>query len=87
LGYLIQGDNNTYTTYGSSKSKIAGSWYDNMWMDTGYTGHEYTSTSGIYLTHKHFFTTSRYPHLKVRTNISDHCPIWAEFKTIGPDDD
>jgi endonuclease/exonuclease/phosphatase family metal-dependent hydrolase len=87
LTYLITGDNTTFTTYGARRNKIGGSWYDNIWMDAGYTGKEYTGRAGIDYTYQHFYTRDPYPHLKVRTTISDHCPVWAVFNTAGPDDD
>jgi len=87
LAHLITGDNTTFTTYSSGTDSVGGAWYDNIWADSGYTGREYTGRSGIDYTYKRFYTRDRHPHLKVRKTISDHCPVWAEFSTAGPDDD
>jgi endonuclease/exonuclease/phosphatase family metal-dependent hydrolase len=87
LAHLIAGDNTTFTTYGTSTDSVGAAWYDNIWTDSGYSGREYTGHSGIDYTYKRFYTRDPHPHLKVRTTISDHCPVWAEFSTAGPDDD
>jgi len=87
LAHLITGDDTTFTTYGTRRDRVGAAWYDNIWMDAGQTGREYAGRSGIDYTYKHFYTRYRYPHLKVRTTISDHCPVWAAFSMAGPDDD
>ncbi|MFB3882516.1 MAG: endonuclease/exonuclease/phosphatase family protein [Armatimonadota bacterium] len=87
LAHLIAGDNTTFTTYSNRSNQVGAAWYDNIWMDAGYTGREYAGHSGIDYTYKRFYTHDPHPHLKVRTTISDHCPVWAEFSTAGPDDD
>lgn len=70
-----------FTTYSTSETKIGANWYDNLWMDPNQTSDEYTGNSGVDYFHTRFYQSETYPHLKVREEISDHCPVWAEFRT------
>jgi PKD repeat protein len=71
----------TFTTYSTSETKIGANWYDNLWMDPNQTSDEYTGSSGVDYLHTRFYQSEPFPHLKVRKEISDHCPVWAEFRT------
>lgn len=71
----------TFTTYSTSETKIGANWYDNLWMDPNQTSDEYAGNSGVDYLHTRFYQSETYPHLKVRIVLSDHCPVWAEFRT------
>lgn len=75
------------TTYSTRQDRIWSSWYDHMFIDSRYTGHEWTRHAGVEPIHTRFFQGLPHPHLEVRKKVSDHAPIWAEFRTDGPDDD
>ena len=75
-----------YTTYSTLPERVQGSWYDHLWIDPTYTGLEFTGTSEVYYPHLDYLATADHPHLAVRTEISDHCPIWASFCTDQDDD-
>jgi endonuclease/exonuclease/phosphatase family metal-dependent hydrolase len=83
---LITGSD-VFTTYSTKPDQVGASWYDNIWMDPTYTSCEYTGTSGVDYTYKHYYQDSATPHLEVRKKISDHCPVWAGFRTDLDDDD
>ena len=86
LRHLIVGDG-VFTSYSNKADKIGANWYDHMWVDPTFTNHEFTGNSGVDLLHERYFTDDPPAHLKVRTKISDHLPIWAEFNVSQPDDD
>lgn len=77
----------TLTTYSTATSTIGASWYDNIWTDYSHTGHEFAGMSGVDYLHRRFFLDASWPHLDVRANISDHCPVWAQFFISKGDDD
>jgi len=80
---LITGQN-TKTTYSTKPDTVWANWYDNMWYDPNYTAYEYTGNNGVDTIHERYYGGN---HLKVRREISDHAPLWAEFITWKPDDD
>lgn len=57
--------------------------YDNILIDPRHTG-EYTGRSDVI-----FFDEIHYGNVDAtaRKQVSDHRPAWAEFSTVGPDDD
>ena len=75
-----------YTTYSTSPDDPTGHWYDQIWIDPRYTSEDTTGSTGVYRLHEDYYLDAEHPHLEVRTNISDHLPIWAEFYT-GRDTD
>ena len=75
------------TTYSTKTSAVGASWYDNVWADYTYTGHEFTGIWGVDYLHRRFFLDAAWPHLEVRKGISDHCPVWVQFYTSKGDDD
>jgi endonuclease/exonuclease/phosphatase family metal-dependent hydrolase len=75
------------TTYSTGTSAVGASWYDNIWIDLHYTGHEFTGGSGVDYLHRRFFLDASWPHLEVRASISDHCPVWVQFFISQGDDD
>lgn len=84
--HLIAGCD-VFTTYSTKPDQIGASWYDNIWMDPTYTSHEYTGVSSVDYTYTRYYQDAECPHLEVRKKISDHCPVWAEFRTDLDDDD
>jgi hypothetical protein len=68
-------------------NKIGANWYENIWVDLNFNGHEYTGIHGVDNLHEGYFQDEEHPHLKVRKEISDHCPVWAEFIVSKEDDD
>lgn len=76
-----------WTTYSTGTASVGASWYDNMWTDLDYTGHEFTGGSGVDYLHRRFFLDASWPHLEVRASISDHSPVWAQFFISQGDDD
>lgn len=77
----------TFTSYSTLPDKIGAKWYDNIWVDMLFTGYEYTGEHGVDYLHERFFQDEEHPHLKVRVDLSDHCPVWAEFSITKTDDD
>jgi len=84
--YLITGSD-VFTTYSTKPDQVGASWYDNILMDPTYTSYEYTGVSGVDYTYTRYYQDAEFPHLEVRKKISDHCPVWAEFRTDLDDDD
>ena len=84
--HLITGSD-VFTTYSTKPDQVGASWYDNIWMDPAYTSYEYTGVSGVDYTYTRYYQGAEFPHLEVRKKISDHCPVWAEFRTDLDDDD
>ncbi len=78
---------NVFTAYSTKPDKIGSNWYDNIWMDPQYTGHEYAGHNGVEYIHERYYQDADHPHLEVRKKVSDHCPVWAEFHTTKGDDD
>jgi deoxyribonuclease-1-like protein len=74
----------SYTTYSTRVSQISSRWYDNIWTDLTHTSPWYTGVSGVDYLHERFYTDSATPHLAVRSAISDHCPVWAQFSICEP---
>jgi endonuclease/exonuclease/phosphatase family metal-dependent hydrolase len=85
MHFLIPQKKGTFTTYSDIPEKIGASFYDNIWAPLLHTK-EFTGASGVLYPHEQFFQDADYPHLIVRTAISDHCPVWADFRTTQDDD-
>ena len=81
LVQVIETEQETYTTYSTSLTDPAGNWYDQMWIGRTTMQEDLSGTLGVYELHAYFFPDAEHPHLEVRTEISDHLPIWAEFYT------
>ncbi len=74
----------SYTTYSTRISQIGSRWYDNIWTDLTYTSPWFTGASGVDYLHERFYLQETSPHLAVRSAISDHCPVWAQFFLCEP---
>lgn len=85
MRFLVEDLEGAFTTYSDKPGKIGASFYDNLWAPEAYT-REFTGSSGVVYPHELFFQDQDHPHLAVRTAISDHCPVWAEFSTTEDDD-
>lgn len=71
----------TRTTFGATAS--GGSWYDHMWIDPAFTSAEWTGQSGAG-TPSNDSSGSGCP--QELEGVSDHCPVWAVFRTTADDD-
>lgn len=76
---LPVGDSDTYTTYSTATDRVGANWYDYIWIDTAASMEDFAGAAGVYCPHEDYFTDTEYPHLTVRTELSDHCPVWAQF--------
>lgn len=85
MRFLVEDEEGSFTTYSDMPEKIGASFYDNLWAPSEHTS-EFTGVSGILYLHDRFFQEEDYPHLLIRSAISDHCPVWAEFATTRDDD-
>jgi endonuclease/exonuclease/phosphatase family metal-dependent hydrolase len=65
------------TNLGSSEA------FDNLLIDPKYT-REYTGQSGVVRFDETIFGNDDKRALE---QVSDHRPVWADFSTVGPDDD
>ena len=71
----------TRTTFG--KTTGGGYWYDNIWIDPRYTQTESTGLVGASTPSSNSYGAACAQLLK---GVSDHCPVWAEFR-VDTDDD
>jgi len=71
----------TRTTFG--KTTDGGYWYDNIWIDPRYTQEESTGRVGVSTPSSNSYRAACAQLLK---GVSDHCPVWAEFR-VDTDDD
>jgi len=71
----------TRTTFG--KTAEGGHWYDNIWIDPSYTQDESTGRVGVSTPSSNSYGAACAPFLE---GVSDHCPVWAEFR-VDTDDD
>ena len=76
--WLVDDGPGVFTTYSTLQDTIGANFYDNIWSSSDCLSH-FTGESGVYYTYQNFFLTEPYPHLSVRTQLSDHCPVWARF--------
>ena len=70
------------TTIG--KSGMA-SLYDNIWFQEDYTEYEYTGSCGVDKFFDDLFDSEKFENAK--KYVSDHVPVWAEFRVDQEDDD
>ncbi len=61
--------------------------YDNIWIQTNYSGREFTGTSGVDYYYSLAMSEEPNPARTFRQKISDHLPIYAVFVTNKEDDD
>ncbi|MBM4169347.1 MAG: hypothetical protein FJ215_09345 [Ignavibacteria bacterium] len=61
--------------------------YDNIWIQTTYSGREYAGTSGVNFYYSLAMRDEPNPALTFRQKISDHLPVYAVFVTNMEDDD
>ena len=71
----------TRTTFGLTPS--GGNWYDHMWLDPVFSSAEWTGQSGAGTPSNDSSGAGCPQELK---GVSDHCPVWAVFKTTSDDD-
>ena len=71
----------TRTTFGLTSS--GGSWDDHMWLDPTFTSLEWTGQSGAGTPSNDSSGAGCPQELK---GVSDHCPVWAVFRTTVDDD-
>jgi len=71
----------TRTTFG--RTLTGGSWYDHMWIDPTYTAAEWTGQAGAG-TPTNDSSGSGCP--EALRGMSNHCPVWAVFRTTTDDD-
>ena len=71
----------TRTTFGTTLS--GGSWYDHMWLDPKFTSAEWTGQSGSGLPSD---DTAGSGCPETLRGVSDHCPVWAVFRSTVDDD-
>lgn len=79
-------DPDAFTTYSTSPSKVGANFYDHIWYPSEFTESDFTGRAGVLYLHERYFLDDPAPHLRVRVEISDHCPVWAEFWTDRDDD-
>jgi hypothetical protein len=58
-----------------------------IWMQQQYTDNEYTGQSGAYYYFDDLWPNDPERFKNARATISDHVPVWAEFRTDLEDDD
>jgi len=71
----------TRTTFGRTPS--GGSWYDHIWLDLAFTSTEWSRRSGVGTPAD---DSSGMGCSEALRGISDHCPVWAIFRTTVDDD-
>jgi len=59
--------------------------YDNVWFQTKHTQNEYAGRCGANLFFTDMFDSERFTN--ARKYVSDHVPVWAEFRIDAADDD
>lgn len=61
--------------------------YDNIWLDQTFTSNEYTGNPEAYNFVEALFEGDEDMYGMAKTLVSDHLPVWAEFRTDREDDD
>lgn len=74
------------TTLSGARHKEYASFYDNIWYPKQHT-REFSGRAGIQAFHTVLFPGDPHPNITARKQVSDHLPVWAEFRIDGPDDD
>jgi endonuclease/exonuclease/phosphatase family metal-dependent hydrolase len=74
----------TKTSIGKSGMANA---YDNIWIQDQHTDWEYSGNSGAYYYFNDLYADAANRYQRARTVLSDHVPVWAEFRTDLEDDD
>jgi deoxyribonuclease-1-like protein len=75
------------TTKTTLDSKKYVSSYDNIWYNATYTANEYTGNTGAIMTVERLFPDDTEGFKLTKQTVSDHVPVWAEFRVDGKDDD
>lgn len=75
------------TTKTSLSDKDFASSYDNIWFDATYTAHEFAGKGGAIDCVNEFFPGDPGRFKQAKELISDHIPVWAEFRLDQEDDD